>query len=382
MDRYVISYVRERIKGRQTRGTVPMQEHGRSIFIVDDEESVLKALKSHLAEEGYRVIQSPGGKGVFEQIKGSGCELLICDIDMETVDGVDLLEFSRENIDSTPVIMLTGDSDASGAAEVVKKGAFDCITKPLKKENLLETIRKAFDWRDLLLRNRRLEVELQDLKMALEFRVAERTRELSDKVEKLSAALSETKSANIQFVNVLAETIESNDRFTKGHCNRMRYLSMELGRYVGLTPEEIEVLEYASLLHDLGNMKISETILNKNGPLTESECGEIRCHPTIGERMLRVIPLMGRVAGVIASHHESYDGTGYPKGLKGDDIPVLSRIIAVADAFDAMSSDRPYRKGLELKVVLGELERAAGTQFDPELVKIFIEKKVYSFVKN
>jgi HD-GYP domain-containing protein (c-di-GMP phosphodiesterase class II) len=265
---------------------------------------------------------------------------------------------------------------------VVRKGAFDCLTKPLKKENLLETIRKAFDFRDLLLRNSRLEAELQSLKTVFELKVAERTRELSDRVAQLGAAFSEARSANIQFVNVLAETIESSDRFTAGHCNRMRFLCVELGRLAGLGPEELEVLEYASLLHDLGNMNISETILNKNGPLTAPECGEIRRHPTIGERMLRVIPLMGRVAEVIASHHESYDGSGYPKGLKGADIPVMSRIIAVADAFDAMSSDRPYRKGLALEVVLGELTRAAGTQFDPELVKIFIEKKVYSFVKN
>ena len=379
-ERYLIRYMLRRGQGPAGARTIPMQEHRRSIFIVDGEEPIRKALKNHLTEEGYRVIQSPGGSGLIEKLKGSSYELLICDI--ETVDGVDLLEFSREHVDSVPVIMLTGDSDTSGAATVVKKGAFDCITKPLKKENLLETIRKAFDFRDLLLRNRRLEVELQSLKMAFELKVAERTRELSERVEKLSAAFSETKSANIQFVNILAETIESNDRFTAGHCNRMRFLSVELGRHVGLTPEEMEVLEYASLLHDLGNIKISETILNKNGPLTAPECFEIRRHPTIGERMLRVIPLMERVARVIASHHESYDGTGYPKGLKGADIPIMSRIIAVADAFDAMSSDRPYRKGLELEVVLGELTRAAGTQFDPELVKIFIEKKVYSFVKN
>ena len=357
-----------------------MQEHRRSIFIVDDEGPALKALKGHLTGEGYRVIESSGGSGLIEKLKDSDYELLICD--METADGANLLELSRENTDSAPVIMLTGDPDTSEAAEVVKKGAFDCITKPLNKENLLESIRKAFDWRDLLLRNRRLEVELQSLKMAFELKVAERTKELSERVARLSADYRLAKSANIQFVNVLAETIESNDRFTAGHCNRMRFLSVELGRHLRLTPEEMEVLEYASLLHDLGNMNIPETILNKNGPLTEPECSEIRRHPTIGERMLRVIPLMEQVALVIASHHESYDGSGYPLGLKGADIPILSRIIAVADAFDAMSSDRPYRKGLALDVVLGELTRAAGTQFDPELVKIFIEKKVYSFVKN
>ena len=335
------------------------------------------ALKGHLTNEGYRVIQSPGGSGLIEKLNESSYELLICD--METVDGVDLPEFSAEDIDSAPVIMLTEEKDAPDA---VKLGAFDCITKPLRKENLLESIRKAFDWRDLLLRNRRLEEEKQSLKIAFEFKLTERTAELTELVARLTADYRSAKSANIQFVNVLAETIESNDRFTAGHCNRMRFLCVELGRHLRLSPEEMEVLEYASLLHDLGNMDISKTILNKNGPLTGAECSEIRRHPTIGERMLRVIPLMEQVAEVIASHHESYDGSGYPKGLKGDEIPLLSRIIMVADAFDAMSSDRPYRKGLELEVVLGELARAAGTQFDPKLVKLFIDKKVYAFVKN
>ncbi len=354
-----------------------MQEHRRSIFIVDNEDLALKALEGHLTGEGYRVIQSSGGLGLVEKLKGARYELLICDL--ETVDGVDLPEISGENTNLPPVIMLADQEDASEAA---KLGAFDCIKKPLNKEDLLDSIRKAFDFRDLLLRNRRLEAELESLKMGFELKLTERTRELAEKVDRLGADYRSAKSANIQFVNVLAETIESNDRFTAGHCNRMRFLCVELGRHLRLSPEEMEVLEYASLLHDLGNMNISETILNKNGPLTGAECSEIRRHPTIGERMLRVIPLMEQVATVIASHHESYDGSGYPKGLKGDEIPLLSRIVMVADAFDAMSSDRPYRKGLKLEVVLGELARAAGTQFDPKLVKLFIEKKVYAFVKN
>ncbi len=356
-----------------------MQEQRRSIFIVDDEEPTLK---THLTEEGYRVIQSPGNKGVFAKLKDADYELLICGMKMPEVDGVDVLEFSRVHSESTPVIMLTGLREASEAADVVKRGAFGCVTKPVKKEDLIGTIRKAFDYRDSLLRSRRLEIDKGDLRLVLEQKVEESTRELRARTSELEADCGLLKSMNIQVVNILAEAVEVRDRYTKGHCNRMRFLCVELGRLSGLTPEEMEALEYASLLHDLGNVGVNETILNKEGPLTGPECDVIKEHPEIGERMLKVIPCMEQVSRIIVSHHESYDGAGYPQGLKGSEIPVSSRIIAVADSYDAMSSDRPYRKGLDMEVVIDEMRRVAGTQLDPDLVKIFINNRVYFFIKN
>lgn len=359
-----------------------MQEQRRSIFIVDDEEPTRNALKTHLTNEGYRVIQSDGNKGVFEKLKDTSYELLICGMKMPEVDGVDVLEFSRVHSRSTPVIMLTGVEGASEAADVVKRGAFGCVSKPVKKEDLLGAIRKAFDYRDSLLGSRRLEVEKGDLRLVLEQKVEESTMELRARSAELEADCGLLKSMNIQFVSMLAEMVEVRDRYTKGHCNRMRFLCVEMGRLAGLTPEEMEALEYASLLHDLGKIGVDETILNKQGPLTGPECSVVKEHTEIGERMLRVIPCMETVARTVVSHHESYDGTGYPQGLKGVDIPVSSRIIAVADAYDAMSSDRPYRKGLGMEVVIDEIRRVAGTQLDPDLVKIFINNRVYFFIKN
>ncbi len=359
-----------------------MQEQRRSIFIIDDEEPTRKALKTHLTNEGYRVIQSSGNKGVFEKLKDTSYELLICGINMPEVDGVDLLQFSREHSLITPVIMLAGVEEASEAADVLKKGAFGYVTKPVKKEDLLGTIRKAFDYRDSLLRSGRLDIEKGYLRPIIEQKVEESTRELKARNTELEAACGLLKSMNIQFVNVLAEMVEVRDRYTKGHCNRMRFLCLELGRLAGLAPEEMEALEYASLLHDLGKIGVSEVVLNKEGPLTEPECSVIKEHPEIGSRMLRAIPLMETVARILVAHHESYDGTGYPRGLKGSEIPISSRIIAVADAYDAMSSDRPYRKGLAMEVVIEEMKRVAGTQLDPDLVKIFINNRVYFFIKN
>jgi putative two-component system response regulator len=359
-----------------------MEDNSRRILVIDDEEPIRKVLSTHLSKEGYEVIQSPGGRKVFELIDGSAFEVMICDIKMPEVDGVEVLEYAQKNSELTPVIMLTGLTDAAVAVDVMKRGAFDYVMKPVKKEDLIATIDRAYEHRRLVERNRQLECENKEYQLSLEKRVDERTRELGSKTVELEKAYDMLKSMNIQFVNVLAETIEAKDRYTRGHCNRMRYLCVELGRLTGLTHKELDVLEYASLLHDLGKIGVNEVILNKEGPLTEAECARIKEHPRIGERILKDIPLMEPVSRIIVAHHENFDGSGYPKGLKGPDIPLQARIISVADLYDAMTSDRPYRKGLPMDLVIDEMSRVSGCQLDPDIVKIFLENKVYLFIKN
>ncbi len=354
-----------------------MDEKNRSIFIIDDEEPIRKVLNTHLAKEGYKVIQSTGGKGIFEMFRNNSFDLVICDITMPEVDGIKILEFAKQNFDTMPIIMLTGLTDLSVAVEVMKRGAFDYLMKPVKKDDLMSVVRKAFVHRDLLARNKELEIENKEYQSFLEQKVRERTKELNAKAAELQKAYGLLKSMNIQFVNVLAETIEAKDTHTRGHCNRIRSLCVEMGRLAGLSLEEIEVIEYSSLLHDLGKVGVNEAIFNKPGPLTEDECRRMKEHPEIGEKILHGIALMEPVAKIIVAHHENFNGSGYPRGLKGDEIPLLARIISVADIYDAMSSDRPYRKGLPLDTILKEMKRVAGTQLDPELVNMFIENRVY-----
>lgn len=335
-------------------------------------------LNTHLTKEGFNVIQSSGGEGVFDHLMDGSYDLVICDIKMPEIDGSRVLEFVRANFDTIPTIMLTGFTDISVAIEIMKKGAFDYLMKPVKKDDLMSTITRALVYRDLLVRNKELERENLEYQLFLKEKVRERTKELNSKAIELENAYDILKNINIRFVNVLAETIEAKDHYTRGHCHRMQVLCMELGRLAGLSAEELEILEYASLLHDLGKISVNESVLNKEGALSDAEHKHMMLHAETGEKILQEgVPMMASVAKLIGAHHENYDGSGYPRHLKGADIPIGARIIAVADIFDAMTSDRPYRKGLPAERVVLEMKKVAGTQLDPEIVRIFIEHNLH-----
>jgi putative two-component system response regulator len=273
--------------------------------------------------------------------------------------------------------MLTGLTDINTAIDIMKRGAFDYITKPVKKAELMNTIDKALSHKDLLERNEELERQNNEYQLYLEDKVKERTKDLTEKALELRDAYKLLKDINIQFVQVMAETIEAKDKYTRGHCDRMRIQCLRIGELLDFSEEDLETLEYATILHDLGKVGVKETILNKAGKLTEEEFEEIRQHPEMGEKILEGITHMSPAAKIVGAHHENFDGTGYPKGLKGEAIPISSRIIAVADIFDAMHSSRPYREKLDLETVLAEIKRVAGKQLDPHIVNVFLREKVY-----
>jgi len=353
-----------------------------NIFIIDDEEPIRKVLNTHLSKEGYNVIQSSGGHPVFDALRANSFDIVISDLRMPEVDGSEILEFVRANYDTVPIIMLTGFTDVTVAIDVLKKGAFDYLMKPVKKEDLLAAVRKAAAHRELLVRNKELQTENAQYRLYLEQRVIERTKELNNKATELQKAYDLLKGMNLQFANALAETIEAKDHYTRGHCNRMRTLCVEMGRLIGMNGKELETLEYAALLHDLGKIGVNESILNKEGALDKEEAAHIKKHTEIGEKILQGVPLMDEVARIIAAHHENYDGTGYPRGLRGGEIPLAARLISVADLYDAMRSDRPYRKGMPVEKIFSEMQRVSGTQLDPEMTSLFIAHKVYLSVEG
>lgn len=357
-------------------------EEKRTVLVIDDEESIRKFMTIHLQKEGYQVIQSSGGKEVFKVIENNIYEVIFSDIRMPGVSGIQILEFVKENFDNMPVIMLTGVMEIETAVEIMRKGAFDYLIKPVKKENLIRTLRKALDRKDLVERNKQLEQENRDYQLYLEDKVKDRTRELNEKNVELKSAYADLKSVSMEVVNVLAQTIEAKDSYTHGHCARLRTQALRLAKLVSLSEEEETILEYASVLHDLGKIKIREAVLNKKERLDEEEYEHIKEHSEFGERILKKLTLLAPVAKIVGAHHEYFDGSGYPNGLKGTAIPVASRIITLVDTFDAMISDRPYRTGLPLEKVLDEIRRVSGSQLDPNLVKIFMDHQLYISVDN
>jgi putative nucleotidyltransferase with HDIG domain len=188
--------------------------------------------------------------------------------------------------------------------------------------------------------------------------------------------------SNLETVRFLAQAIEAADPYTRGHCNRVRILSSSLARYAGMRKERIEVLEYGALLHDIGKIGIMATLLNKKGVLTEEEKKKVNMHTIIGENILRTEEFFRPCLNIIRNHHEWYNGSGYPDRFRAEQIEQSARIVSISDAFDAMTSTRPYRKALPIDYALEELIRGKGIQFDPTFVEIFIDKELFSSISS
>jgi HD-GYP domain-containing protein (c-di-GMP phosphodiesterase class II) len=243
------------------------------------------------------------------------------------------------------------------AVEAMRAGAFDYIVKPFDIRLLVASVRRALDHRMLLLSKRRHESYMEEL-------VQKRTSELDD-------ALASLKNAYRATLKALTSALEARDQETHGHSERVVSFSLRLGREMGLDDQKLTDLEFGSLLHDIGKIGVPDAILRKPAKLTEDEWTKMREHPSHGEQILRGIPFLGGAARVVGQHHEKWDGSGYPRGLKAEEIDLNARIFAVADAFDAITSDRVYRAARSHEAAVAELEEWVGRQFDPTVVDAF-----------
>ncbi len=343
------------------------------ILIVDDDPAIRKVLGISLENSGFEVISSEGGPEALSLLQEGKTEpdCILLDIRMPGLSGIEVLTRIKEEFPLISVIMLTAQTDLEVAIDTMRKGAFDYIVKPVRKLHLVETIKKALRYRQIQLENERLARENLEYQKSLERKVEERTVELIDAYKKL-------KKTNLETVKILAETIEAKDPYTRGHCNRVRILSAHLAHHIGMIKEDIEVLEYGALLHDIGKIGITESLLHKKTSLTEEERGSFELHTIIGENILKTVEFFKPCLFIVRNHHEWYNGNGYPDGIKGDEIGLSARIVATADAFDAMTSTRPYRKALSLGIAISELQKGKGLQFDPNLVNTFIENELYT----
>ncbi|MBW1645077.1 MAG: response regulator [Deltaproteobacteria bacterium] len=330
-----------------------MELENKYILAVDDEEDIREIIAETLETTGYRCQTAADGSEAIEIINRDAEQIaaVICDLKMPQVSGDQVVQFIASNHPIIPVIILTGFAQLDMALDHIRLGAFDYLTKPFKVKELLLTLRRALEYRQL-------KEEQAKYHEFLEAKIKEVTAELNNSV--------------IQSVGALIMAIEEKDVYTRGHSHRVALYSSLLARTMNLTQDEKKDLEYAALLHDVGKIGISEYILNKPGKLDNVEYEIIKSHPSKGVKILEPMSFLQHLLPTIEAHHERFDGRGYPNGLAGEQIPPLARIIAVCDSYDAMTSERSYRQPLAREAALTEIKKCAGSQFDPEVVKAFV----------
>jgi putative two-component system response regulator len=338
----------------------------RTVLVVEDDASMQKVLSLSMQKMGHEYAIAKNGLEALDLLESGDVapDAILLDIRMPVMSGLVALPKIRALLPTVPVIMLTAFGDLETGLAAMKAGAFDYLVKPSSLEKIREALEKAFSYRDIMEMKAEEERNMAQRRLDLEKQVESSYQELGDVYKKL-------KKINLQTAYALAETIEAKDRYTQGHCERVRWLSSLIGKTMRLPDEEIEQLEYAALLHDIGKIGIPDSILNKEGPLDEKERQIIRMHPIIGAQILSTVEFFKRAATAVRHHHERWDGKGYPDGVEGENIDHLARIIALADTFDAMATSRAYRTALSFGEVVQEIHRMRGTQFAPDVVDVF-----------
>jgi response regulator RpfG family c-di-GMP phosphodiesterase len=340
--------------GRREQGSGDADGRARLLrcLVVDDEPRLRQVLVRLMEAEGFSCSEAGTGTDALAFLEGEAVPLVISDLRMPGMDGLELLGRIRDRFPDTAVVMVTAVADVEVAVRCLAIGAMDYLTKPFHLEEVRARVHQAMEKRRLVLENREYQERLEE-------KVAVQARRLEDLF-----------FASIQS---LVQALEVKDSYTRGHSNRVSEYSAVIARALGLDEDIIRQIELGGHVHDIGKIGVREAVLNKHGPLTDEEYRHIMSHPVVGWEILR--PLLGDAPlalAIVRSHHERVDGTGIPDRLAGGEIPLAARIAAVADSLDAMTSGRPYRsRSMTLGEALAEIRRSAGTQFDPEVVAAF-----------
>jgi putative two-component system response regulator len=322
-----------------------------SILIVDDEAVVRQSLSRTLARDSYQCAEAGDADEAFVKMEASPFDLAILDIKMPGKSGLELLPEVKTRYPDMAVIMVTAVTDIGIVTRCLKAGAVDYIPKPFDLEEVSLSVRQSLE-------KRKFEIEMRNHLQGLEYQVT-----IQDK--KMRALF-------LGAIQSLASALEAKDKYTAGHSQRVADLVTAIGRKMAMPASELEDLRCAALLHDIGKIAIDSTIQNKPGRLTSQEYRYIMMHTQIGPDIVK--PLVNEtIVEMIRRHHDRYDGHGLEQDVSGEQIPLGSRIIAVADTVDAMTSDRPYRKGMPREQALEEIKRCSGTQFDPKVVDALLE---------
>ena len=323
------------------------------ILVVDDDTANLRMASHILTSENMRVSCLKSGEDVMKYLRQNRPDIILLDVHMPGMDGFETLAAIRENEETTdiPVIFLTADDDSDTETRGLKVGAMDFIKKPFVPEILLLRVRHT-------MKLTRLQTDL--------------SREVEKKTQEVTAQHEKIERISMQIVKALSGAIDAKDTYTNGHSTRVADYSKEIARRAGYPEKMQNDIYMMGLLHDVGKIGVPDAIINKPAKLSDEEYSIIQNHPVMGAKILKNITEFPKLVTGARWHHERYDGKGYPDGLCGEEIPMEARIIAVADAYDAMSSRRSYREELPQDIVRSEVEKGKGTQFDPKFAKIML----------
>jgi putative two-component system response regulator len=338
----------------ESPGAPPIMAGSANCLIVDDEPSVRRSLVRMLQAQGFHCYEAASGRealGILERI--GEAPLVISDMRMPELDGIGLLEAVRQRFPDTSVIMLTGMGETTTAVDCLHMGAADFLLKPISISELQARVGRVLEKRALVLQNRYYQQNLE--------------RQVHEQAQRIQELF-------LQGVQMLARALEAKDAYTRGHSIRVSQYAVGTARQLGFCGARLDGIRLGGELHDIGKIGTREAVLHKPGVLTDEEFRQISEHPALGERMLSPLAQESPdVLRIVRSHHERLDGLGFPDGLRGEKIPIEARIVAVADAFDAMTTERPYRESRPPDAAVTELRRVAGTQLDPDAVEAFVD---------
>jgi len=330
------------------------------VLIVDDEASVRKVMAAIFAQLGLPCETAASGEEALRILETHQIDAVISDLHMPGMSGMELLAKVRQNYPQMVFLVVTGVDDIQVGIQAMRQGADDYLVKPLQVDAniVLASLTRA-------LHVKRLEQEVENYRHHLEEIVSEQTQQLREALRQIERSYDQT-------LEVLGAAIDLRDSPTAGHSRRVFLYSLEIAKAMGGLESQMRNIAMGAWLHDIGKLAVSDAILLKPGPLTDEERKIMQRHVQIGYELVKSIPFLADSAEIIYAHHERCDGSGYPRGLKAEEIPVGARIFAVADTFDAMTSDRPYRRALPFEASREVIERGAGKQYDSQVAKVFL----------
>ena len=318
------------------------------IIAVDDESGILDSLSVFLNRSGYELVGVTNPLEAIEKVKTEHFDLMLLDFIMSPIHGDKVVEEIRKFNQELYILLLTGHKDLAPPLETIRRLSIQGYCEKSDR----------FDQLLLLIESAVKSIEQMNI-------IKKINTELKESEEKL-------KTAYLESIQTLRYTVEAKDQYTRGHSDRVSEYSVLIGKHMNLPIEDLEVLKIGGLFHDIGKIGIPDSILLKTSKLTDDEYSEIKNHPAIGKHILSNAKIFENIVPIVFHHHEKYDGTGYPEKISGENIPLFARIAAIADTFDAMTSKRSYRDALSLDIVRAELEKNSGKQFDPKILKVFL----------